>query len=101
MSKDQKDLLKRLDVLNNNIELLGKIIAVNVGKETFFKENKQKEQQIAFLAELGLPRNIIASMVVTTPLTVSVTKSQKKPKKKPLPDKAEPKEVSAEKTSGN
>jgi hypothetical protein len=101
MSKDQKELLKRLDTLNNNIEVLGKIIAVNVGKEVFFKEKKQKEQQIAFLSELGLPRNIIASMVVTTPLTVSVTKSQKKPKKKTLPDKAEPKEVSAEKTGGN
>lgn len=92
MSRDQKDLLKRLDVLNNNIETLGKIIAVNVGKETFFKENKQKEQQIAFLAELGLPRNIIASMVATTLGTVSVTKSQRNPKKKPDADKAKPRE---------
>jgi hypothetical protein len=99
MSKDQKELLKRLDTLNNNIEVLGKIIAVNVGKEVFFKEKKQKEQQIAFLSELGLPRNIIASMVATTLGTVSVTKSQRKPKKKPDADKAKPKEESVEKTS--
>ncbi len=108
MSKDQKDLLKRLDALNNNIEILGKIIAVNVGKEAFFKEKKQKEQ-ITFLSKLGLPRNIIASMVTTTPLTVSVTKSKKKQKHKTAPDiKAIPKtkidtprEESVEKTSEN
>ena len=81
MNEDQRELLKRLDTLNKNIEILGKIIAVNVGKEVFFKEKKQKEQ-IAFLSELGLPRNIIASMVTTTPLTVSVTKSKKKKKQK-------------------
>jgi hypothetical protein len=81
MSKDQKDLLKRLDALNNNIETLTKVIAVSIGKEAFFKEKKQKEQQIEFLSELGLPRNIIASIVVTTPLTVSVTKSQKNQKR--------------------
>ncbi|MGA2768681.1 MAG: hypothetical protein ABSF24_10265 [Candidatus Bathyarchaeia archaeon] len=87
MSKDQKELLKRLDSLNKNIEILTKVIAVNVGKEILFKEKKQKDQ-IAFLSELGLPRNIIASMVVTTPLTVSVTVSQKKPKQKTAPEKA-------------
>jgi hypothetical protein len=110
MNKDQRELLKRLDTLNKNIEILGKIIAVNVGKEVFFKEKKQKEQ-IAFLSELGLPRNIIASMVTTTPLTVSVTKSKKKKKKqkqKTAPEKAKPKtkietqrEESVEKTSEN
>lgn len=101
MIKEQKELLKRLDALNSNIELLAKVIAVNVGKEVFFKEKKQKEQQIAFLAELGLPRNIIASMVATTLGTVSVTKSQQRPRKKTEPDKAKPKEESVEKTSEN
>lgn len=101
MSKDQKELLKRLDALNNNIELLAKVIAVNVGKEVLFKEKKQKEQQIAFLAELGLPRDIIASMVATTLGTVSVTKSQQKPKKKSDTDKGKPKEENVEKTSEN
>jgi len=81
MSQDQKELLKRLDALNKNIEILGKILAVNVGKEALFKDKKQKEQ-IAFLSKLGLPTNIIASMVVTTPLTVSVTKSKRKKKQK-------------------
>lgn len=82
MSKDQKDLLNRLDALNNNIEILTKVIAVSIGKETLFKEKKQKEQQIAFLTELGLTRNLIAAIVTTTPLSVSVTKSQKKSKQK-------------------
>ena len=86
MSKDQKELLRRLDALNKNIEILAKVIAVNVGKETFFKEKTQKDQQIEFLSDLGLPRTIIASMVVTTPLTVSVTKSQKKSKQTTAPD---------------
>jgi DNA-binding NarL/FixJ family response regulator len=100
MSKDQKGLLKRLDALNNNIEILGKIVAVNVGKEVFFKEKKQKEQQIAFLSELGLSRNIIASMVATTPNTVSKTISERKPKQT-AQDKVRPQEGSAEKTSEN
>jgi hypothetical protein len=99
MSKDPKELLKRLDTLNSNIELLAKVIAVNVGKEVLFKEKKQKEQQIAFLSELGLPRNIIASMVATTLGTVSVTKSQQKPKKKPGIDKEKTKEENVEKIS--
>ena len=99
MSIDRKELLKRLDALNNNVELLTKVIAVSIGKEMLFKEKKQKEQ-IAFLLKLGLPRNIIASMLVTTPLTVSVTKSKRKKrqKRKPIPEKAKPKE-SVEKTS--
>jgi hypothetical protein len=88
MSKDQKELLKRLDTLNNNIEILGKILAINIGKDALFKEKKQKEQ-IAFLAGLGLPRNVIASMVATTLGTVSVTKSQQKPKKKAKKENAE------------
>jgi hypothetical protein len=101
MSKSQDELLKRLDTLNNNIELLAKVIAVNVGKEVLFKERKQKEQQIAFLVELGLPRNIVASMVATTVATVSVTKSQQKPRIKTDESKANPKEESVEKTSEN
>jgi len=96
MSKDEKELIKRLDTLNENVEILAKVIAVNVGKEVLFKEKKQKEQQIAFLSELGLPRNIIASMVVTTPLTVSVTVSQKRPKQKTKAKTETPKEEKSE-----
>jgi hypothetical protein len=98
MSKDQKELLKRLDALNKNIELLAKVIAVNVGKDTLFKEKTQKDQQIEFLSDIGLPRNIIASMVVTTPLTVSVTKSQKKSKQTPASNVATPPKACAEKS---
>lgn len=98
MSKDQKDLLKRLDELNKNIELLAKVIAVNVGKDTLFKEKTQKDQQIEFLLDLGLSRNIIASMVVTTPLTVSVIKSQKKSKQTPASGAATPPTATAEKS---
>jgi ribosome-binding ATPase YchF (GTP1/OBG family) len=88
MSKDQKELIKKLDDLNKNIEILAKVIAVTVGKETFLKEKKQKEQQIAFLSDLGLPRSIIASIVVTKPSTVSVTKSVTKSQQKTAPEKA-------------
>jgi hypothetical protein len=102
MSKDQKDLLKKLDDLNRNIETLTKVIAINLGKEAFFKEKKQKDQQIDFLLELGLPRNIIASIVVTTPLTVSVTKSQKKPKPNATSGKTQPaRENTAEQKAKN
>ena len=100
MSNEQNKLLKRLDTLNKNLEILGKIIAVNVGKEVLFKEKKQKEQ-ITFLSELGLPRNIIASMLGTTRGTVSVTKSKQKPKKKTDTDNEKTKKENAEKTAKN
>lgn len=99
MSKEQKELLKKLDTLNTNIEILTQVIAINVGKEAFFKEKKQKEQQIEFLLDLGLPRNIIASIVTTTPLTVSVTKSQKKLKTKAKTENSEQKDKGKEKIS--
>jgi hypothetical protein len=82
MSKEQKELLKKLDILNTNIQTLTQVIAVSIGKEALFKEKKEKNQQIEFLLELGLSRNIIASIVSTTPLSVSVTKSEKKSKTK-------------------
>jgi len=92
MSKEHKELLKRLDTLNANIEILTQVIAVGIGKDALFREKKEKNQQIEFLLETGLPRNIIASIVTTTPLGVSVIKSQKKPKTKTLPENHKPKE---------
>lgn len=82
MSKESKELLKKLDVLAEKIDILVTVTAVSMQKEKLFRKKKQKEQ-IKILAKLGLPRNLIALMVGTTPLTVSVTLSKiKKAKKK-------------------
>lgn len=80
-SKDSEKLLKRLDVLAEKVDTLTLVTAISIQKEKFFKGKKQKEL-IEFLDKLGLPRNIIALIVGTTPSTVSVTLSKMKPKKR-------------------
>jgi len=75
-----KDTLKKLDVLAEKIDVLTKLTAIGMQRETIFKGKKQKEQ-IKILAKMRIPRNLIALMVGTTPQTVSVTLSRMKSKK--------------------
>ena len=67
---------KQFQMLIDKMDALIKITALNVLKD------KSKTEQIKILADLGLGRQEIASMVGTTPLTVSVTLSQMKKKSK-------------------
>jgi len=88
LSKESKEFLKKLDILAEKIDILTTVTAVSVQQEKLFKGKTQKEQ-IKLLAKMGLNRNVIALMVGTTPLTVSVTLSQMRKKKKAKP-KREP-----------
>jgi DNA invertase Pin-like site-specific DNA recombinase len=80
---NSKDLLKKLDVLNKKIDILTTVTAIGIQKDKLL-EGKIQRDQIIELHKLGLSRNIIALIVGTTPLTVSVTlsKLKKKAKKK-------------------
>lgn len=73
------------------IDILTKVTAIGMQKEKLLEGKKQKEQ-IKILAKLKIPRNIIALIVGTTPLTVSVTLSKMKSKQ----GKAKPKELKHE-----
>jgi len=81
MTKELDKLLKKLEILGEKLDILTKVTAISIQKEKFFKDRTQKEQ-IEFLANIGLDRNIIALIVGTTPLTVSVTLSKMKKKQK-------------------
>ena len=65
----------QFETLIQKLNALIRLTALNVLK------NKSKKEQIKILADLGFERQEIASMVGTTPLTVSVTLSQMKKKK--------------------
>ena len=66
---------KQFEALIQKLNALIKLTALNVLK------NKPKKEQIKILADVGFDRQEIASIVKTTPLTVSVTLSQMKKKK--------------------
>lgn len=86
MSEDTKELIKQIKSLNENIDALAKVTAINIGKDVIFKGKKKKEEKIEILDKMGLPRSIIAIIVGSTPESVSAIKSMKKPKSpKPKP----------------
>ena len=88
MDDTSKDLLKKLDGLNKKIDVLITVTAIGIQRDKLF-EGKTQKDQIIELDKLGLSRNIIALIVGTTPLTVSVTlsnmrKEQRAKKKKKI-----------------
>lgn len=82
LSKETKELIKQLKVLNENIDLLTKVTAINVGKETIFEGKEEKEDKIEALGRLGLPDKIIALLIGSTPDSVKSLRSKKKAKLK-------------------
>lgn len=95
MNKESKELLKKLDVLTEKIDILTTVTAISMQREELF-EGKTKKEQIKNLAKMGLPRNIIALIVRTSPLTVSVTLSKMKSKKRKTKSKKQPKQEEVE-----
>lgn len=81
MDDVSKDLLKKLDELSQKIDVLTTVIAIGIQKEKLL-EGKIQKDQIIELDKLGLSRNIIALIVGTTPLTVSVTLSNMRKEKR-------------------
>lgn len=80
MSEEEKELIKQLKALNENLDALAKITAVSVGKDDIFKGMKKKEEKIKVLDKIGLPRSLIAIVTGSTPESVSSFKSMKRTK---------------------
>jgi ABC-type uncharacterized transport system involved in gliding motility auxiliary subunit len=83
MNEDEfkRQLIKKLDELSTKIDALIQVVAITSRKE-IIAEGKTKTDQIVILSDLGLPRNIVALIVGTTPEAVSVRLSQLKTEKK-------------------
>lgn len=95
MSKESRDLINQLKALNDNIDLLTKITAISVGKETIFKGKERKEEKLRVLEDLNLPDEITALLIGSTPESVRSLRSQKKKAqiKKPVQPEPKPEEV--------
>lgn len=89
MSKETKDLINQLKALNEDIDLLTKVTAISVGKDTIFKGMKELGDKVHALDVYDLPDKIIAMLVGSTPDSVKTSRSQKK-KGKTKPVQAEP-----------
>ena len=89
MSKETKDLINQLKALNEDIDLLTKVTAISVGKETIFKGMKELGDKVHALDVYDLPDKIIAMLVGSTPDSVKTARNQKK-KAKNKPVQVEP-----------
>ena len=77
----RKEVIQKLDEIGKKIEALIQVVAITSRKETDEKP-KTKTDQIVSLDNLGVPRELIALIVGTTPESVSSLRSQLKAKKK-------------------
>ena len=82
MNQDNEELVKALQNLNSNIELLTKVTALTFRKESIFKDKQTKQEQIEVLDDLKLPDNVIALIVGSTVDSVQVSRSLRKAKAK-------------------
>jgi hypothetical protein len=82
--------------LNENIDLLTKVTAISVGKDTIFKGMKELGDKVHVLDVYDLPDKITAMLVGSTPDSVKTARSQKK-KAKTKHSQAEPQPQEAEK----
>ena len=96
MSKESEELLEKLDVLAQKIDVLTMVTAISMEREKLLKGKTQKEQ-IEFLVKMGLEeRNIIALIVGTTPQTVSSRLTEIRAKKRKRKPKRQSKEEKVE-----
>lgn len=88
MSKETKDLIKQLKALNENIDLLTKVTAIGVGKDTIFKDKKEMGDKINALDEFKLPDKIIAMLIGSTSDSVKSARSKRTRTRKSEPERA-------------
>jgi len=77
---EDKKLIKLLEDLNTNIEILSKITALTFRKDSLFQGKNTKQEQIEVLEDLKLPDNVIALVIGSTPESVKSLRSQRKAK---------------------
>jgi FixJ family two-component response regulator len=74
------ELAKALKDLNSNIEILTKVVALTMRKESLFKGKETKEEQVEALEDLGLSNKIIALIIGSTSDSVKSLRSKHKAK---------------------
>jgi PDZ domain-containing secreted protein len=98
LSRENKELTNQLKALNENIELLTKVTAISVGKETIFKGMKELGDKVKAIDEYDLPDKVIAMLVGSTPDSVKTARSQKRRAKTKLAQVKPPQLQEAQKT---
>jgi len=78
LSAETKKLTSQIKKLNENIETLTKVTAINIAKEEIFKGKQGKMEKIQALKDYDLPDKIIALVVGSTSGSVKSLRSQKK-----------------------
>jgi len=78
--------------LNENLSHLIKVTAINIGKNTIFKDALEKEDKVRVLDDLKLPDRIIALIIGSTQDSVRSLRLRSKKKARlknvqPSPDK--------------
>jgi len=94
LSKENRDLINQLKALNENIDLLTKVAAISVGKESIFKGMKELGDKVEALDIFDLPDKIIAMLVGSTPGSVKTARGKmKKAQTKPAQTEPQPQEA--------
>jgi hypothetical protein len=89
----EKELVKLLGDLNANIQILTKMTALTLGKESLFKGAETAGEQMEILEKMKLPDEIIALATGSTVNAVQIQRSRRKAKEKKTPEpKATPTE---------
>lgn len=78
----EKDLIKLLKELNTNIQILTKVTALTLGKESLFKDAETTGEQMEILEKLSLPDEIIALATGSSVNAVQIQRSRRKAKEK-------------------
>lgn len=78
MTQDNKELIRTLNKLNENIDLLTKVTVLSLRKDSIFSGVETKQQQIEVLKPLDLPDRIIALVIGSTADSVKNLRSQAK-----------------------
>ncbi len=82
MSEPNKELLRTLKELNENMDFLTKVVALSVRKDSLFSGKETKQQQIEKLEPLDLPDRIVAVIIGSTADSVKALRSLSKKKGK-------------------
>lgn len=82
MVKDNFSVLaSKVDALQDSIDILIKLTALNIGKNFYFKDKERKEERIEALAPLEIPDKILALVVGSSPESIQVLRNRMKNKK--------------------
>jgi CRP-like cAMP-binding protein len=84
-SRGNRDLSNQLKTLNESIDLLTKVTAISVGKDTIFKSARELSDKIEYLDMFDLPDKTIAMLVGSTPDSVKTLRSKMKKTQTRLP----------------